>query len=190
MKPASGSLLDRIEAATPRLTRSERLIAAYLTANVRGLALENASSVARKAGVSAMTVGRFLRTLGYAHFDEIRREVGGDPASASWHVGDRYARFRHDASGPASAGSSLDREVGALLAAYELASGARWTKLVKRLASVEELYVAGFQTVRGVAMDFAARLEYLRDGVRFVDGANGTYAELFARTERITRSVC
>ena len=135
-----------------------------------------------------MTVGRFLRTLGYLNFDELRREVSRSQTARSWRVGDRYEQFtRSGACG--AAGSSFDREVEALIAAYELASGDRWKELVKRIATTQEVYVAGFQTVRGVAMDFAARLEYLREGVRLLDGVNGTYAELFARSRVIKRCV-
>ena len=187
MKARDGNLLlGRIEAVASRLTRAERQIAAHMTADLRSLTLETASSVARQCHVSPMTVGRFLRTLGYASFDELRREVSDGYAASSWRVGDRYDRFTR--GGGSEAGrSSFDREVEALMAAYEIASGGRWSKLVKRLATTQEVYVAGFQTVRGVALDFAARLEYLRDGVRFLDGGNGTYAELFARTGRLRR---
>lgn len=181
-------LLGRIEAVSEQMTRSERLLAAYLTAHAGDLALETAASVSRKVKVSPMTVGRFLRTLGYASFDDLRREVSRAQTSSAWHVGNRYATFtRSRASINATMASSLDREIGALMAVYGLASGQAWTELVKRVATAQEVYVAGFQTVRGVAMDFAARLEYLRDGVRFVDGANGTYAELFARPGDVNR---
>jgi DNA-binding MurR/RpiR family transcriptional regulator len=182
-------LLARIEAATPGMTRSERLLAAYLTAHHGELAMETAASVARKVDVSPMTVGRFLRTLGYAGFDELRRDVSS-ARTAAWHVGDRYEQFaRGGAPLEATLSASLEREVGALMAVYSLAGDARWQKLAKNVASAQEVYVAGFQTVRGVAMDFAARLEYIRDGVRFLDGANGTYAELFARPGRPKRQV-
>lgn len=183
-------LLGRIEAAAPRLTRAERLVAAYLTANAQALTLETAASVARKAGVSPMTVGRFLRTLGYAGFNDLRQESAATAAAAAagpeaWRMADRYARFAQDGGSGDGAGDSvrersLDTEIKALAAAYRLASGERWAAVVQRVAMAEQVFVAGFQTVRGVAMDFAARLEYVRSGVGYLDGANGTYAEVFA----------
>ncbi|HEX2547692.1 MAG TPA: MurR/RpiR family transcriptional regulator [Ramlibacter sp.] len=183
-------LLARIESATARMTRSERLLAAYLTAHHGELALETAASVARKVEVSPMTVGRFLRTLGYAGFDELRRDVSRASSSSAWHVGDRYEQFaRGRAPLQATLSASLEREVGALVAVYNLATDARWQKLARDIAAADEVYVAGYQTVRGVAMDFAARLEYVRDRVRFLDGANGTYAELFASGGKKKRHV-
>jgi DNA-binding MurR/RpiR family transcriptional regulator len=188
--PGTSPLLARIETATSRMTRSERLLAAYLTAHHGELALETAASVARKVEVSPMTVGRFLRTLGYSGFDELRREVSRTHAPAAWHVGDRYEQFARGRE-PLATGlsASLDREIGALVAVYNLATDTRFQKLAKSIARADEVYVAGYQTVRGVAMDFAARLEYVRDGVRFLDGANGTYAELFARGAKAKRQV-
>jgi DNA-binding MurR/RpiR family transcriptional regulator len=52
--------------------------------------------------------------------------------------------------------------------------------VARQVARAERVFVAGFQTVRGIASDCAQRLEYARPNVRFLDGANGTYAELFA----------
>lgn len=183
-------LLARINAATPAMTRSERLLAAYITAHHGDLALESAASIARKVKVSPMTVGRFLRTLGYTRFNDLRRDVSRPRTVPGWHVGDRYEQFAHGHKPlEARLSASLEREMTALTAAYSLVADKRWQKLATNIASAQEVYVAGFQTVRGVAMDFAARLEYVRDGVRFLDGANGTYAELFAGAGKTKRQL-
>jgi hypothetical protein len=42
------------------------------------------------------------------------------------------------------------------------------------------VFVAGFQTISGIASDFAARLDYVRPSARFLDGRNGTFSELLA----------
>jgi DNA-binding MurR/RpiR family transcriptional regulator len=42
----------------------------------------------------------------------------------------------------------------------------------------EEVFVAAYQNVRGIGQYFASQLSYARPGVQFVDGLNGTYAEL------------
>jgi len=161
------------------MTRSEHLLAAYLTAHARELTLENAASVARKSGVSPMTVGRFVRTLGYESFDEIRREASRLAAPAELLIGSRFEKFsRDDGSGQRPPSAHLSQEIEAMASAYELARGEHWTQMVKRVASSQRVFVAGYQTVRGMASDFAGRLEYVREGVRLLDGADGTYAEL------------
>jgi DNA-binding MurR/RpiR family transcriptional regulator len=176
---AASSLFDRIEAVSSEMTRSERLLAAYLTANVRELALESAASVARKSGVSPMTVGRFLRTLGYDSFDDIRREASRQGGTPELHIGSRFERYsRKDSQVARARGEQLGRELETVAAAYELASGEHWDALVRQVATTQRVFVAGYQTVRGVAADFAARLDYVREGVQLLDGADGTYSAL------------
>jgi len=161
------------------MTRSERLLAAYLTANVRELALESAASVARKSGVSPMTVGRFLRTLGYDSFDDIRREASRQGGPAELRIASRFEQFRRGDGGALKArNEQLGREVETIASAYELATGEHWEAMVRQVATAQRVYVAGYQTVRGIAADFAARLDYVREGVHVLDGTDGTYAGL------------
>jgi len=185
---SSLSLFERIEAASSEMTRSERLLAAYLTANARELILENAASVARKSGVSPMTVGRFLHTLGYDSFDEVRREASRLSAPAELRIARRFEQFRRDhGSALGARNAQLAQEIEAMVGVYDLAAGEHWETMVQRAATSQRVFVAGFQTVRGVASDFAARLEYVREGVRFLDGADGTYSELLGSMKQPTR---
>ena len=175
------SLADKIQAAFPGLTRSERAVAAYLTANLHALPFETAASIARKVKVSQMTVGRSLRALGYAGLGELKQELNSSLGAQPWLIGDRYRRFSRDGRGGGAYAGNLEREISALIGAYEMIKGERWPAVVDLVARSETVFVAGFQTVRGVSADFASRLEYIRDGVRTLDGQNGTYAELFGR---------
>jgi DNA-binding MurR/RpiR family transcriptional regulator len=176
---SSVPILAKIEARFDALTRSERAIAAYLTANPLSLPFHTAASIAKKVGVSQMTVGRFVRSLGYSSFSQAKEELGRTMVAAPWLIGDRYERFVAG-SGDAALARSLELEVKALMRVHELTKTAAWRETARELATAAEVFVAGFQTVRGAAMDFAARLEYVRRGVRFLDGQNGTYAEAFA----------
>lgn len=184
----SQSLFERIESASSGMTRSERLLAAYLTANARELTLENAASVARKSGVSPMTVGRFLRTLGYDSFDALRREASRLSAPAELRLPGRFEQFRRDHSAePGTRSAQLSQEIEAMVGAYDLAAGEHWDAMVQQVATSQRVFVAGYQTVRGIASDFAARLDYVREGVRVLDGADGTYSELFGAAKSPTR---
>lgn len=177
------------------MTRAERVIAAFLTTHARELPFETAASIARKTGVSPMTVGRFLRSLGYDGLPALKLELSRSFRRVPWLVGERYARIvsaRRDgssatgASPPADLAESLDLELKALVGVYEHPRTPRFAAVARRIARADRVYLAGFQTVRGVAMDCAGRLEYARPGVRFLDGDNGTYAELFAEAEGAT----
>ncbi len=173
-------ILDKIEARRSTLTRSERAIANYLAAHARDLPFETAASIAGKVGVSAVTVGRFLRSLGYEGLPALKRELGS-LNQVAWLIRDRYERIA-TRNGKADNGfsQSLDLEMRALIGVYEIARTPRFEQLARRIATADRVFVAGCQTVRGVALDCVQRLEYVRPGVRFLDGLNGTYSELFA----------
>src|SRR5215472_5136178 len=62
-------------------TASEQKIASYLLQNIREVPFETAASLSKKVGVSQMTVGRFLRNLGYEGVGDLKEELRGD---VSW----------------------------------------------------------------------------------------------------------
>src|SRR5215211_2082143 len=174
--------MQKIRERQATFSRAESAIAAYLLAHVREIPFETAASISRKLGVSPMTVGRFLRALGYEGLAGLKEELSSSLHQIAWLVGERYERI----VAPERAGAghdlatSLDLELKAIVSAYEQARTPRFGQVAQASAAADRVYVAGFQTVRGVALDFAQRLEYARPGLRFLDGANGTYGELFA----------
>jgi DNA-binding MurR/RpiR family transcriptional regulator len=180
--------MQKIRERQATFSRAESAIAAYLLAHVREIPFETAASISRKLDVSPMTVGRFLRALGYQGLSGLKEELGNSLHEIAWLIGERYERIAgpdrskagkdvsdHDLSG------SLDLELKAIVSVYEQARTARFAHVSQAIARAERVYVAGFQTVRGVALDFAQRLDYVRPGVHVLDGANGTYSELFAQ---------
>ena len=59
-------------------TTSEQKSAAYLLHNISGIRFETAASLGPRVGVSPMTVGRFLRTLGYAGLNVLKKVLRRD----------------------------------------------------------------------------------------------------------------
>ena len=155
-------------------TVSERMIASYLLDNLGGIPFETAASIGARVGVSAMTVGRFLKGLGYPRLSalkaDLRGALGGD---APWLV--------QPAAG-ADLDARLQAETAALADVYRLATTDCWAKVVALLAGAGQVFVAGFQTERGLAQGFAAHLDYVRPGVRAVDASAGTYSEVLDAT--------
>ena len=56
-------------------TPAERRIAKYLMEHMNELPFETAATLAEKLGLSPMTVGRFLRSLGYRQLSDIREHL-------------------------------------------------------------------------------------------------------------------
>ncbi|HEY3519674.1 MAG TPA: MurR/RpiR family transcriptional regulator, partial [Rhodanobacteraceae bacterium] len=56
-------------------TPSERRIATWILHNLAAMPFETAASLGEKTGVSAMTVSRFLRRIGYKGLGELKGEL-------------------------------------------------------------------------------------------------------------------
>lgn len=99
------NLTRAMKAGTP----SERKIAKYLIEHLDELPFETAQTLAAKLGLSPMTVGRFLRSLGYRQFSDIRadlrhaEEMGVRSKPHPWQVENspiRFPSFCHNRSRP------------------------------------------------------------------------------------------
>lgn len=180
-------LLRRLQAELDDYTSAERAVARYILANYATLAFETAESLADRVGVSAITVGRFSRQLGYRNFKALKNELKDSTADAfPWLIGPDLAEFVDSPDRPSDLESSHQREMNALMAVYRLARTPAWSVLVELLARSRTVHIAGFQTERGIAMLLAHHLQFMRDGVRLVDLSAGNYADVFAYEETDT----
>lgn len=177
---APSTLNERIASGFPAMSPAYRAIASYMLANIHLLPFEHAAAIAAKVGVSAMTVGRFLRSIGYGGFGQLKNELRGAAASPGLLISDRLDRIRGKAGDGEALHENLHMEVNALIAVYEHVGTPLWNRTIERLVASDQVFVAGFQTLAGLASDFAARLQYLRPGVSVLDGRDGTFAELLA----------
>jgi DNA-binding MurR/RpiR family transcriptional regulator len=174
------TLHDRLRRGFPDFTKAEKAVASYMLANLRQLPFETAASIAENIGVSHMTVSRFLRALGYKGLSEVKQDLRDNLERTPLLISDRIDRIRRNGAKNSALWDNLELEVRSLVGVYELIGTAVWRRVVQRLATAARVRVAGFQTVSGIAADFAGRLEYLRAGVRYLDGRDGTFAGLFA----------
>jgi DNA-binding MurR/RpiR family transcriptional regulator len=71
-----------------------------------------------------------------------------------------------------------------LAAAYGLAHGKLWDRIVALLADSENVNCVGFQAVKGLALDFATRMRWVRGGVHFAEGLGGTFSEILTENPR------
>lgn len=172
------ALNERIARGFSAMSPAYRAIASYLLANVHLLPFENAAAIAAKVGVSPMTVGRFLRSIGYGGFGQLKNELRGAAASPGLLISDRLDRIRGKSRDGGALHDNLQLEVNGLIAVYEHVGTPLWIRTIERLVASDQVFVAGFQTLAGLAADFAARLQYLRAGVSVLDGRDGTFAEL------------
>lgn len=167
-----GTLAARIRAVPGGLTRSEERIATWLRLNAAGLALETGASIAAKTEVSEITVSRFLRRIGYRGMAELKAELGSPIANLQTNATERYMRLLEG-----ELGTLLKRDADAVLDLGAQIARPEWETAIAEIDRADEVFVTGFQTVRGLAEDFARRLGIVRGSVRFIAAHDGGLVE-------------
>jgi DNA-binding MurR/RpiR family transcriptional regulator len=175
------TLRERLSDAMSSSSKTDRVLAAYMLAELGSLPFETAASLAAKVGISEPTVGRFCRAIGYDGFKDFKKNLRSDIGDQPWLIGDRLRDLQQrNRAGEDQLTRGLELEMAALVAVYEAAHTPEWDRVVKRLARVNAVYVVGFQTERGIAQIFANQLQYIRDKVHLLDLASGNFADLLA----------
>ncbi|HEY5761117.1 MAG TPA: hypothetical protein VIU34_35085, partial [Steroidobacter sp.] len=146
-------LFAKLEARLEQFTPAERQIANHMLGNRNELPFETADSLAKKLGVSAVTVGRFCRLLGYKHFRAIKEEMRkGGTGSAPWLVGDQLVQYMDRFGDQDQLRRSLEMEMAALVEVYGMVDTPAWKAATNLIVKSELVQVAGFQTERGLAL--------------------------------------
>ena len=178
-KPTESALAARLRAVQDDLTKSEAVIAQWLVLNEAGLGLETGASIAAKTGVSEITVSRFLRRIGFRGMAELKAEVGSAAANLHVHPTDRYMRLLDG-----ELGTLLKRDADAVLGLGAQIARPEWAEAITAIDTADEVFVTGFQTVRGLAEDFARRLGIVRGSVRFISAHDAGLVEWVASARR------
>jgi DNA-binding MurR/RpiR family transcriptional regulator len=174
----SQALEQRLKDRRESFTESEQRIASYLLQNLRDLPFETAASLAKRVGVSPMTVGRFLRTLGYEGVGALKEELRGTAAWRQLYAGPA-PQERRDA-----VAAHLEAEVGALTAVHTLPGTREWAASVRLLARADRVSVASFQTGTFLGLGLATLLQQLRPRVSFNPGSDGAYIDMLLDSDR------
>jgi len=170
-------LFERLAAENADYTVAERQIALFLLNNRELIPFETAASIAARLDVSAVTVGRFCRMLGFKHFRELKEQLRAS-ANLPWLAGREFQEFLTESADSDKRRKTLEREIELLVAVYERSSSRVWRQAVAAIAKAARVQVVGFQTERGIAAMLAHHLQYVRPGVELVDGSSGHFADV------------
>ena len=180
-------LIRRLESSVENGSGASGAIASYMLANLKSLPFETAASLGAKIGVSEASIGRYCRSIDYRHFKDLKGSLQSDFGDAAWLIGDRLRAFHaRSRKGKGELALALEREIAAVVAVYELAATPEFQRFVLRLARCPAVYVAGFQTERGHAVQLVHNLQYLRSGVSLADMAGGHFAEILLADPKST----
>ncbi|HET7300545.1 MAG TPA: MurR/RpiR family transcriptional regulator [Oleiagrimonas sp.] len=165
-------LKQKLEQRWDTLTASEKKIATYLLHNIRDLPFETAASLSRHAGVSPMTVWRFMRTLGYEGLGDFKEDLRGD----------RRWQHLYKQPDPSKAGDAiaahLKQETQVLADVHALARTREWTAVIKLLVKADRVSVASFQHSTFLGLGLASFLQQVRPNVVFDPGVDGAYVDM------------
>jgi DNA-binding MurR/RpiR family transcriptional regulator len=142
---------------------------------------ETGATIAAAAGVSEASVARFAQRLGFADLKDLKRGLRRQNRA---DLDNAASRFRIGGPNQERLARSLQMEQAALAAAYGLAHGKLWDRIVALLADSEQVNCVGFQAVKGLALDFATRMRWVRAGVHFAEGLGGTFSEILTENPR------
>lgn len=160
---SENSVFEAIRTHLPRLTKSEARIARYILNNEDRIGLETGVSLAAATEVSEITVSRFLNKLGLRGMRELKEQLKTVSPESAVESAERFMRLL---SGNDSA--MIEAEARAIRKLSSQVAREEWQGMATCLFEADRIFVTGFQTVRGMAEDFAKRLGVVRDAVRFL----------------------
>lgn len=173
-KDLQQKLKDRWET----FTASEQKIASYLLHNIRDLPFETAASLSKRVGVSPMTVGRFLRNLGYDGVGDLKEELRGGGA---WQHLYRKPEQPKDTD---AVSAHLQEEIRAVTDVHAMAATKEWKAVVKLLLAADRVSVASFHHAGFLGLGLAKILQQVRPNVSFHSGSDGAYIDMVLDSTR------
>jgi DNA-binding MurR/RpiR family transcriptional regulator len=174
----SKAILELLAGDEVRRSKSDKLLAQYLERHLAELPFETARSIAAKVGVSPMTVGRFLRRIGFDGLEPLKQELRLARSNPAWQVKGEVDVLQADIREGKLLARLINQQIDNLRQVYEVTISPEWQACVDTLIGATEVYVSAYQNIRGTAEYMAAQLSYARPRVRYVDGLNGTYSEV------------
>lgn len=172
-------LFARVEHTFSQLTPSEKRVAGWLLAHAAQIPFETADGIAKATGTSGITVGRYLRKLGFRNMEDAKASLRELPAMSyqPWGMNERLDSWHQQQRLPDRAQQSLLLEIDAITHVYQLAQSETFLRIARQLAHAEAVYILGIQSTRGIANAFFSHLEYLRPKVSYSEGLSGSWVE-------------
>jgi DNA-binding MurR/RpiR family transcriptional regulator len=183
--PEDSPLAARLRSLSAELTKSEAVIVQWLILNEPTLGLETGASIAAKTGVSEITVSRFLKRAGFKGLQGLKEELQAALVHAHISPSERYFRLLDG-----EIGAILKRDADAVLALAREVDKPTWPLAIEAIAAADEVFVMGFQTIRGIAEDFTRRLSIVRGSVRFLSPHDGGLVEWIPSFRRAEEKRC
>jgi DNA-binding MurR/RpiR family transcriptional regulator len=169
-------IAEILEQGLSTFTPTGKRIASYMLADLQHLPFETADSIARMTGTTGISVGRFLRQIGFQNLDDLKRSIRG-ATGRPWFQTERLSSYRQHSEERGALEHSLELELDAIRHVYQLAGTPEFARVADRIAQADAVFVIGLQAQSGVMNTFFTHLEYIRPRVYYANGVGGAYVE-------------
>ncbi|MEH6727619.1 MAG: MurR/RpiR family transcriptional regulator [Hyphomicrobiales bacterium] len=179
-KAISPSFLQKTRNQLPNFHPTERRLADFLLNFPGEIASYTASELANLANVSNATVTRFIRKLGYANYDEARREVRAEQktgaallmVTSTETTPDENLRVQFE-----QAQQNLQKTVAGI-------SSAEVDELASEIINAKKVWVIGFRTSHSFATYFHWQIFQVVDNISVLPRSGQTLAEHIAAMDK------
>lgn len=167
MDTAKISLMSQIEKASPKMSKGQKAIAAYILSHYEHAAYITAARIGDEAGVSESTVVRFAMELGfdgYPHFQKVlQEELKGRLTSVQ-----RMKASAKLTDGDDILGAVLLSDLDKLKRTYERIDRQSFNKAVDLILSANKIFILGVRSAAPLASFLGFYFNLIFDNVRLV----------------------
>jgi DNA-binding MurR/RpiR family transcriptional regulator len=157
-------------------TPSERKIAKHLIEHLAELPFETVITLASKLKLSPMTIGRFVRSLGYNQFSDIREDLREAENPVSTPISLLSATIEQ-ANNPLSA--LLVQQIQAIQSIYDLSNQPVWQAALEFITVSQDVFIASSSDTLELSRCFHSRLLEHRRNVHHIQENGSAYVALF-----------
>jgi DNA-binding MurR/RpiR family transcriptional regulator len=178
-KTSANSFVRRVRGKLETFSAAERRLADFMLEFPGELASYAASELAALAGVSNATVSRFIRRLGYASYEEAKRDVRREKESGS----PLFQAVKSDAKGAAQASlvaTHLEQSQSNLVRTFAQLSDAQMRDIVGALVKAPRVLIFGTRGSHGFARYLRWQMLQVLPSVVAIPGAGESLGEHLA----------
>ena len=175
------SIYKHIQSNLANLSPAMKKIADYFLSHFDDLMFESAEHIAEQLGLSSISVGRYLRQLGFQNMDDLRLALKNEQRQHTWRLTDRLAAQMQRQE--ANDDDSLLKNIQQLQKVHWLRTSDAYQQMLKQLQQATSIHIIGLQSCRGLMLYFYSLLEYMRPQVHYSDGHSGAFVDVFNQNQ-------
>ncbi|WP_072523617.1 MurR/RpiR family transcriptional regulator [Clostridium sp. Marseille-P3244] len=156
-------------------TRSQKIVADYLTENLNAIAFCTLEELAERIGVSTTTIIRFSRTLGYAGYTEMQKDI---QSNIQTKVG-LPERLSHQNDYPTDTllAASFQNDINNIRHTMEVQDNDTLQAVIDSVSDAPNVYVLGMRSSFSISYYMASRLSEIRENIHLIQTVGMLYPE-------------